>query len=243
MTDLPILFKAAMVNALRAGRKTQTRRLLSPDWLRIADSYGTFRRPPPVVFDHATETALNFRKIDGIWTWETDPTPGSNAVKTVWTGRTKVNSGDTLWVKETWRTESRAYDDLAPSEMGGDETILYDADGNWSANKSTGKTRVSIHMPRWASRLTLTVTDVRIERLLDLSKEDAIAEGLIKLPATGRYVVNKGDQYFGLAEFDPIKVYFSLWDRINDHGPGSPIAVTNPWVIAITFTVSERNSP
>ncbi|WP_322884211.1 hypothetical protein U8C35_07585 [Sinorhizobium medicae] len=206
MTDRPILFSAPMVRALLSDRKTQTRRLLKPQPQGEVINYG-------------------WQRDEGAY-W-TDQSFASHKLP-IW-------AGYRLWVKETWRTESRAYDDLAPSEMGGEETVLYDADADWSANKTTGKTRVSIHMPRWASRTTLIVTDVRVERLQDISEADARAEGC---PVTW-----DGEPYdppppevdswqgYGRASF------FLLWSKIN--GPGSWDA--NPWVAAYSFRVIKQN--
>jgi len=83
----------------------------------------------------------------------------------------------------------------------------------------------SIHMPRWASRLTLTVTDVRVQRLQDISEEDAIAEGANLARSDGRL-----DPTFRLT-------FSNLWNSL--HGPDAWDA--NPWVSAITFTVHHCN--
>ena len=103
------------------------------------------------------------------------------------------------------------------------DAAVYAAD--WERS-NPGRWRPSIHMPRWASRITLEITGVRAQRLNDCSAADAAAEGLIKLPASGRYVVEQGDQYFGAASHDPREVYAWLWEHIN--GVGSWAA--NPWV-------------
>lgn len=150
--------------------------------------------------------------------------------------------GDRIWVRETWKT-SAAYDDLAPSEMGGEEGVKYLADSGvetWGwAEPIWGKTRTSIHMPRWASRITLVVNDVRVERLQDISERDAEAEGVS----------------FFLEEDDPMpwgdmtakdracmvrtsygshtKAFNHLWDSLNaKRAPWS----SNPWVMAISYT-------
>lgn len=80
-------------------------------------------------------------------------------------------------------------------------------------------------MPRWASRLTLTVTDVRVERLQDISEADAIAEGMDE-PAT---------QHFG----DPVKAFSALWNSLGRTDETAWDA--NPWVSAVSFTVSKHN--
>lgn len=99
--------------------------------------------------------------------------------------------GDQLWVKETWRT-SASLDALSPTAIAAKAKdagyarawapLHYEADGvkmNWDGIWETpGRTRVSIHMPRWASRLTLDVVSVRTERLHDITEDDAQREGV-----------------------------------------------------------------
>nr|WP_053000396.1 hypothetical protein [Sphingomonas sp. Y57] len=91
--------------------------------------------------------------------------------------------GDRLYVREHWKVPT-AYDDLAPSDLGGEEAVRYLADGAianlWGGDRTTlfGKHRQGMHMPRWASRLMLIVEDVRFQRLQEISEADAIAEGL-----------------------------------------------------------------
>lgn len=134
--------------------------------------------------------------------------------------------GDLLWVRETWRPLHSGDPSRGAryrADAGADQTL-------W---------RPAIYMPRWASRLTLEVTGVRVERLQDISRDDAIAEGLVQLPATHRYVVSLGDQYFGLASHDPREVYAAFWDSINNK-PGRRWA-NNPWVMALTFRVHRSN--
>ncbi|TJV11184.1 MAG: hypothetical protein E5Y35_07685 [Mesorhizobium sp.] len=161
--------------------------------------------------------------------------------------------GDRLWVREAWRTESRAYDDLAPTDMGGEETVIFEADADWKLNKSVGRLRQGMHMPRWASRLTLIVTEVRVQRLQEISEEDAAAEGLL----SWRYQDCDGDPKLDgrpykatlwhwaqpETEFDGFSsatgAYRDLWDHLNEaRGYGW---ATNPWVIAVSFTVERRN--
>ena len=108
--------------------------------------------------------------------------------------------GDRLWVRETFGHFERN-DNFTP----GCE-VFYRADGECLEIKPW---RPSIHMPRWASRITLEITSVRVERLQDISEADAIAEGVYTDPARSAY-----------------DAYAQLWDEIN--GPGSWAA--NPWV-------------
>jgi hypothetical protein len=93
------------------------------------------------------------------------------------------------------------------------------------------KKRPSIHMPRWASRLTLTVTDVRVQRVQEISEADAVAEGIIPSEEPNEM---KWEHYA------PHGVAFrTLWDSLN--GPRGYGWDANPWVAAYTFTVARQN--
>src|SRR3546814_19256196 len=106
-----------------------------------------------------------------------------------------------------------------------------------------GSTRTDTRFPyttlfRSASRLTLTVTDVRVQRLQDISDEDAVAEGLIKIPSTvhmSRWGADDGKPE--THRYKPGNAYAVLWNSIN--GEGSWAA--NPWVVAVSFSVERRN--
>lgn len=119
--------------------------------------------------------------------------------------------GDRLWVRETWAAQ-HAFDALKPSE-------IRNARWHYAATEERGGLlwRHSIHMPRWASRITLEVTEVRVERLQDISEADAIAEGCGVMrdvvPVTAR------------DEFS------ALWESIY----GTEAWVTNPWVWVVEF--------
>lgn len=131
--------------------------------------------------------------------------------------------GDRLYVREAWRCEARL-DNRAPRDIATNYPgVKYIATCEPDDFGIEGKFRQAMHMPRWASRLTLTVTDVRVQRLQEISEEDAKAEGLPHDPP-GR----------------PSDVQFlGLWDSLNaDRGFGWE---TNPWVVALTFTVENRN--
>lgn len=128
--------------------------------------------------------------------------------------------GDRLWVRETWA------DTLSdPNEA------VYRADGE--RPHSLLLWQPSIHMPRWASRLTLTVTDVRVQRLQDISAKDSLAEGVEC--ETCRAMSRSACQ--GLGCFASLAAFRAVWEQIN--GAGSWDA--NPWVIALTFTVEQKN--
>jgi hypothetical protein len=151
----------------------------------------------------------------------------------------KCAAGDQLWVRESFATT----DGLI---------IRYAATDDIHELR---KRKPAIHMPRWASRLTLTVTGVKIERLQEISEEDAKAEG-VQLPASteGHALINVGARFSALSYVTPRGPdeapddvlrrawtfrahYAALWDSL--HGPGAWEA--NPEIVAIGFTVEHRN--
>lgn len=125
--------------------------------------------------------------------------------------------GDRLWCREAF-----SYADHLP------ETVWYWADGNVAAFDCS-RPKPSIHMPRWASRLTLIVEGVKVERLNEISEDDATAEGWPHL-----YTMGVGAP---LRDAYPIGWFGNLWERL--HGPGSWDA--DPWVAAISFRVIREN--
>jgi len=151
--------------------------------------------------------------------------------------RVPFEIGDRLWVRETWQYAPSQYCHCPqPSEPSPCDdwlegtgcrsnrgAILYRADA-----ETLTRQRPSIFMPRWASRLTLTVTDVRIQRLQDITEEDAKAEG-VALAISGQ-----GDD--GTIKIRTHRTGFvGIWQEINGNW------LDNPWVVALTFTVERRN--
>ncbi len=133
--------------------------------------------------------------------------------------------GDLLWVREAWTQY--------PIELNPEPC---DA---WYKATSNGppppfKWRPSIHMPRWASRITLEVKGVRVERLQDITQKDAIAEGLTKEIAPNGHVTWHVPDLLGAQT--PCRAFRLLWENIN--GPGA--WESNPWVWVIEF---ERVKP
>ena len=191
--DRPILFSAPMVRALLAGTKTQTRRVVKPRKDR----------------DMGCELAPS--ELAG----EVNGGEFRNAY---------CAPGDRLWVRETWRDAGNAWHYAAdgmllPKQRDRDLQAFLAARAPLTWESYTWKP--SIHMPRAASRITLEVTGVRVERLQDISEADAQAEGcepmhLDDLGQTWR-TYKRG--------------YQALWEQIN--GPGSWDA--NPWVWCVEF--------
>lgn len=132
-------------------------------------------------------------------------------------------AGDLLWVRETWLQWECEQHGMAKCQCRA--ALTYRADFDLDAVRW----RPSIHMPRWTSRITLKLTDVRVEQLQDISEEDATAEGWPHAATNGAGAPLR-DAY-------PIGWFGNLWDDIN--GCGSWAA--NPWVWVLGFTVEKRN--
>lgn len=222
----PILFSASMVRALLEGRKTQTRRLVKPQPTFIQSS-GRWKYPLPKKHN-------NNGRCEAVYTasrewWEYLPEAALPYGK----------PGDLLWVRETWRMDSRATD-LArvcyraserASHTEFHEMIPVDKIGNM---QTAMKWKSPLHMPRWASRLTLEITDVRVQRLQDISKKDAEDEGVYSLHSQSP---GFEEVAYYRSLYDPKELFRMLWTRIN--GPTS--WDENPWVWALTFEVHHCN--
>jgi hypothetical protein len=140
-------------------------------------------------------------------------------------------------VRESWAADAQV-DKVKPSDLSKGEPIAYLADNavisTGSRLMSQGKNRQSIFMPRWASRILLEVTDVRVERLQDITEEDAKAEGLKVL----EYKENPAYTFSGAHKTGwgiPIGAFKALWQSIN----GADSWADNPWVWVVDFKVLE----
>lgn len=227
----PLLFSAPMVRAMLDGRKTVTRRALTR-----ARVFGTPERPAWTLagdkLQRALQNADRWRALgeDG-WFWESDAFPWqAPATRTGWMADIGYSIGDLRWVREPWRTH-RDFDHLAPRDIPVGSTIQCDATGPTFDEGLSGRSRPGMFMPRWASRLTIRVTGVKVERLQNISEEDAIAEGIA--PAPGGWWSGMEGQ----AGTTPRVAYRLLWNVIN--GPDAWTA--NPWVVAITFETIKAN--
>lgn len=210
MRERPILFSAPMVRAILECRKTQTRRVLKQPWPTGSGSFridNGFKGGHPVMV-------------------ESKPTNYPGSCEILWLRRCPYGQpGDRLWVRETTHRRPMLNlltgEPLATKYDGGayssdDEDVLTPDgfDVGWWYSRTVCP---SIHMPRWASRIDLEVTGVRVERLQDISEDDALAEGL----------------YWPDVGYDqtPQRIFAALWESIN--GPGSWDA--NPWVWVVEF--------
>jgi len=238
--DRPIIFSAPMVRALLDGRKSQTRRIVKDvPPMPEADCYPKHRQihPAPHLDSYCSRRPKpsNPRGMSDRWCWwqvDDRACPPQFRVPYV--------PGDRLWVRETWRT-AKSMDAWKPKKI--EEACLesgyrrpwapiqYEADGtreNFADEPSEpGKTRVAIHLPRWLSRLTLIVTDVRVQRLQDISEEDAQAEG-----AEQMHLDDLGNTWKTYA-----RGFQSIWEKIN----GEKSWAANPWVVAVSFKTIRAN--
>ncbi len=177
-----------------------------------------------------TQTRRSLR--DGTWL---DPKEGVIRMCSVGNGVTGFQSvacpygqpGDQLWVRETWAHHVQAQS----AERDEDGPFVYAADGPQALQaRLASKWTPGIHMFRWASRITLELTDVRVERLQDISEADALAEGVTpkwEPGCSGRLM----EAFNGFSFRPAASAYADLWEQIN--GPGSWDA--NPFVWALSF--------
>jgi hypothetical protein len=218
--ERPILFSAPMVRAILEGRKTVTRREIKPS-MRSADTQFEL---------HQQENGswLPLHTLDESCM---DEQGTEHPIKCPY-----GQPGDRLWVRETWAADAQL-DAVAPRDLSQGEPILYPADGairtTGCAMISPGRYRPSIHMPCWASRILLEITDVRVERLQDISDAQIEAEGIdLEALADGqeRYdMCHAGSGAGGRPTL--LSAWSDLWQSIN--GPESWEA--NPWVWCVSF--------
>ena len=217
----PILFSGPMVRALLAGRKTVTRRMWQPPkgsipYTQLGDGWYTF--PDDKGWYHAEEDICPYGRV-----------------------------GDRLWVRETWRP-SIAHNAVQQMRDGDDVNVTYAADGHveyfshvritegWAFPKAARVGNVSsIFMPRWASRITLEVTDVAVERLHDITEADAIREGFqsTSLCLAGTTVWHVDPWPTTDAWASPLDAFQGVWRRLNGHASWN----ANPFVWVVRFNV------
>lgn len=151
----------------------------------------------------------------------------------------RYQPGDTLWVRESWRVGGQ-HDKIKPSLLT-PEPVGYGADEPADTISRAGKLRPSMFMPRWASRLTLVVTETRVQRLQEISEADAHAEGVEAIDgAFDEVAFAARAQKLGMMCEDGRTWFAWLWDSLNSKRPRCAWA-DNPWVAAYTFTVHHEN--
>lgn len=238
MPDRPILFSAPMIRALLDGRKTQTRRVIKPQ---------PYNRDGDFVNISIASAARYSKGADGRMYFQFDHPRGGPLTAYV----AKINVGDRLWVRETWRpfaVELSPWDLQVAYAADGERRIIKDGEfgeKDWSFPKAAERGNVSpLFMPRWASRLTLIVEGVKVERLQDISEADAMAEGISStfLPlatSCGTTVWHAGSWPTQVCGNSTISAYASLWDSLN--AKRGHAWEQNHWVAAYTFRVIKGN--
>ena len=208
MTDRPIIFSGAMVQSLLAGRKSMTRRILKP--------------PPPEWVTRMTH--------EGRCGW----IGSGDGHGTLMHVPYAVN--DRLWVREAhamvpataYRMSDGVVQTVNPEDS--DRACLYRT--GFDRSTSGLRWRSPIHMPRWASRLTLVVSDVRVQRVQDISEADAQAEGLVDVYEG--WATDRDGRHWGP---DARASYRVLWNDLH----GEDAWDRNDWVAALTFTTHHQN--
>lgn len=228
--EKPILFSGPMVKAILNGEKTQTRRVV-----KIGEPFGKY----PIIEIHGPHEGFR-GETNVTHKWSADHQTEHAICVSQGFKCPYGQPGDRLWVRETWKTEF-VYDDdigvkfrgvryLAPGTLGescGECRVVnghpkFDLQA-WERYHRNNKWRPSIHMPRWASRITLEVTDVRVERVQSISPADCKAEG-----------IKKG---FTDVSSHLIDNFHKLWDSINAKRGFD--WKSNPWVWCVSFKLLE----
>jgi hypothetical protein len=210
MKERPIIFSGPMVRAILEGRKTQTRRVIKP----------------------SPRFPLGQKDYQG---------------RRIWNGYICPYAvGDRLWVKETWRHWESGMCDCGSymCHCPPDGTPVYRAtvnpEGDTAADEYYHPWRSPIHMSRWASRITLEITGIRVERVQGISLEDARAEGINcpveeDMPCVRCGTCTDSDRTLPIShQCSAISAFAVLWDSINAKRPGAAWN-DNPWVWVIEF--------
>ncbi|HHH0040679.1 TPA: morphogenetic protein [Yersinia enterocolitica] len=205
MNEKPILFNAEMVNAILSGRKTMTRRIISEKTLHLFDVAASAGECHPLELcdERSQSYYLEFCPLS--------------------------KPGDQLWVRETFQGPLFDYEQMESyledsAKFESPEYCVYKADGNTAPEFVDAddnlhcKWRPSIHMPRWASRINLLITSVRVERLQAITLGDICKEiGC------------------GLYDFRPATYGFQVWEKLWKSIYGEENWEANPWVWVINF--------
>jgi hypothetical protein len=223
--ERPIIFSGPMVRAILEGRKTQTRRVIKNPYAKHASRV------------HSYNCGAEFDFI---------LPSGDGRIELCPYGK----PSDRLWVRETWaltgsQADVKLNEYFCPEMVLADHMIFRaDCDGYDNASQSW---RPSIYMPRWASRIDLEITGIRVERLTDISNADAISEGALSVRTPEwdakhfpewKYqweeAIKKGEK----PPIGPLpkQTHAALWNEINGKGSWD----TNPWVWVIEFKRTEQ---
>jgi len=205
MKEKPILFSTPMVQAILVGRKTQTRRIVKPQPVKNG-----------IFWSHPGNRPKAKKNTGAI----------SSTCKPdfLWTILCKYSVGDVLFVRETWHPKRHNMPTGFPYE--------YKATAELDGTPTNEKWKPSIHMPKAAARIWLEVTDIRLERLQDISEGDACAEG-VEIEVFDKPKLNHRLKVF-VASY--VISFIKLWSQIN----GENSWESNPFVWVIEFKRIER---
>lgn len=263
MRERPILFSSPMVRAILEDRKTKTRRVVKPQppaECGIHYMLGNESWLPP-------EDRTPLRHTWEAWGGPLYHSRPAGYMCGVHDALCPYGApGDVLWVREAFQVATsdngpcvlyranagRWYPEYTGKDFGAGPSFDYDAHpisgrgawSLWAADVEAKDTpwRPGIHMPRWASRITLRITDVRVERLNEISEADAIAEGIATLH-DGFGIADMGHDSSPIVQPTASQAFRFLWDRINgEPEAGKPDVswAANPWVWVVAF---ERVTP
>lgn len=222
--ERPILFNGAMVRAILSGQKTVTRRPIKGNQIpTYIKSDSPEHQWMAVVQDHPRWGFGAFGATE----------EECAAELAMYGGCPYGRQGDRLWVRETWAADAQV-DAVAPRDLSQGEPIHYPADGalrqTGCAMLTTGKGRPSIHMPRWASRILLEITEVRVERLQDISDEHCAAEGVRAMrDDSGMLVGREGPGRYVTPWQTRIEAFRDIWQSTGGDWDA------NPWVWVVEF--------
>ncbi len=240
MRARPILFSAPMIRALLAGRKTQTRRLVEPQPLAVLAQPGDGKAPSHAIINRAQKTGVIINEY-GNEDWLRSP---------------YGYPGDRLWVRETVRAE--VVNDLAYVRYIADNSLVLVENSQEAADEwhdmycyrgKHGATVPSIHMPQWCSRMTLEITGIRIERLQNVTEQDALAEGAIPIECDH---IRRSCEEIGCYGDTARAAFRGIWESVDGNWEsvdGNWESVdgnwdANPWVWVIEFKVIQtKQSP
>jgi hypothetical protein len=231
--ERPVIFSGPMVKAILEGRKTQTRRICKPACDmggELAGSVHPAKESGWIAWWPGNDLGLaDFTKLayqDGFQCPYGKP-------------------GERLWVRESAYISQPNFglpEDATHKDYDGQPRVVsYTVDMGFDAKRCAEdygvKCSPSIHMPRWASRITLEITSVKVERVQDISQQDVLAEGIIEATKDEKLIK------YGLREWpwmdwrlSPKDAFFKLWESI--HGPDS--WATNPWLWVVEFRRIEQ---
>ena len=222
----PILFNTPNVQAILDGRKTQTRRVV---------------KPQPALRKGLDLAALNTLVEEDFWYWKDCNwlDGGLGMPESAISDYAPYQPGDVLWVRETWRVIPTGYSNSGEYDFKAKRLPPLNSYTVHIENPETIKWRPSIHMPRAAARIFLRVTDVRAERVRDISEKDCIAEGIrsyfLHKEHGGEWGESSSGPFVGAdnTHFTRIGAFAELWDSLNaKRGYGWN---TNPWVWVYEF--------